>query len=358
MNIIHIIESTATGTLSIASMAANRQVEYNSVSVIYSRREDTPKNLSDEFSKKVYFIEQSMGPKDFPSCLFRLRKHLKQLSPDIIHCHSSFAGFVGRLASLGLKTKVFYSPHCISFMRKDIGLFKATLFKCFELIGCIKSATYIACSQSEKNVIEKALPFSKVELLENAVDLSEFDCADHSAISVDCQSSGRLARVVTVGGIRPQKGPVEFAAIAQQFKDKELEFIWIGDGDSETKQILTEAGVEVTGWKSRQEVIKELYRADLYLSTALWEGMPVSLIEASAANLPILARNCAGNIDVIEHKKTGHLFSTTASAIELLELYLKDEKVFTEASEKAYQSVFKRFSVERFAQQLEQIYNK
>ncbi len=350
--IVHTLESTATGTLSIANMAANEQAKNNDVSVVFSRRPDTPKNIESLFEPTVNLIEENLKASRFPFSVFALRKHLKQLKPDVVHCHSSFAGFVGRLATLGLNTKVFYSPHCISFMRQDISPIKKGVFKAFELIACIKKSTYIACSQSEYNAIKAALPFVRVVLLENAVDLSEFNKPAPTTNKCDTLP----IKIITVGGIRPQKGPVEFAKLANIFKKENIEFIWIGDGDQEHKQCLLDAGVKVKGWMPRADVINELAQADLYLSTALWEGMPVSVIEACAAGVPVIARNCDGNKDIINHDSNGYLFNTTAQAIEQISSHLVSPDKLNTLAKLAKQQVFTRFSVERFSSELARIY--
>ena len=53
MHIIHIIESTATGTLSMVELLANHQVKTHDVTVIYSVRADTPAGLAEMFDDKV-----------------------------------------------------------------------------------------------------------------------------------------------------------------------------------------------------------------------------------------------------------------------------------------------------------------
>lgn len=355
-SIVHCIESTATGTLSIMTLAVNHQAKVGkSVTVIYSRRDETPDNLETLFHDSVNLVEVSMKPKDILITIIKLRALLGKINPDKVHCHSSFAGFIGRLAAIGLKADVYYSPHCISFMRKDISKLKSFLFKALEAVACIKPSTYIACSESERLAIKQALPFVDVKLLENAVDLSEFNASSRQAT----KTNGQLGpyKIMTVGGIRPQKGPAEFALIASQFEDKDLEFIWVGDGDDAHRQALIESGVKVTGWKSRSEVIELLYQSDLYLSTALWEGMPVSVIEACAAGLPVVARNCSGNSDIISDGNNGYLFNDTNRAVEVINQFIIQPESFQKLAIKAKHEVFNRFSIERFSAQLERIYN-
>ncbi|CAH0527270.1 glycosyltransferase [Vibrio hippocampi] len=351
MKIVHIIESTATGTLSICSLMANIQAKYkHNVSVIFSRRKDTPDDVKANFDSSVKLIECNLSIVNAFRSVIRLRRELKEIAPDVVHAHSSIAGFISRMSCLGLDIDILYSPHCISLMRKDIGHVKKFLFRMFECFACIKKSKYIACSRSEQEVIAAALPNVDVVLLENAVVLSDFK---YNPIA---RTIGDELKVITVGGIRPQKGYLEFIRIAKNFKCKNVSFIWVGDGNDTEKKLLNEAGVTVTGWKSKQEVIQELYSADLYLSTARWEGMPVSLIEASAACLPIIANSCLGNVDIIEHKETGYLFNTTSEGIELVEQFIQDRTPYKKCAENAYHVVFERFSVERFSKELIALY--
>ena len=106
----------------------------------------------------------------------------------------------------------------------------------------------------------------------------------------------------------------------------------------------------------RADVINELAQADLYLSTALWEGMPVSIIEACAAGVPVIARNCDGNKDIISHGSNGYLFNTTAQAIEQISSHLVSPAKLNTLAQLANQQVFTRFSVERFSSELARIY--
>lgn len=50
-----------------------------------------------------------------------IRRYIKQIHPDILYCHSSFAGGLGRLAAIGLSCKVVYNPHGWAFNIKRTG---------------------------------------------------------------------------------------------------------------------------------------------------------------------------------------------------------------------------------------------
>ncbi|MFM0751476.1 glycosyltransferase, partial [Paraburkholderia sediminicola] len=170
MKIVHVIESSATGTLAVVRMVANRLArEGHKVYVIYSRREDTPVGLRAQFDPSIALCHIRMRGPNFPKVIWGLRRMLMSIEPDIVHLHSSFAGFFGRLASiLALKsTAFFYSPHCISFMRTDVSFARKLAFAAFELIACVRECMYVACSESEKAAVEAYLKRSAV-LVENA----------------------------------------------------------------------------------------------------------------------------------------------------------------------------------------------
>lgn len=60
-------------------------------------------------------LKQSFSPFYVLKKIFQLRRYIKQISPDILYCHSSFAGGLGRLAALGLSCHIVYNPHGWAF---------------------------------------------------------------------------------------------------------------------------------------------------------------------------------------------------------------------------------------------------
>ncbi|MBN3770517.1 glycosyltransferase, partial [Burkholderia sp. Se-20378] len=315
MKIVHLVESSATGTLSMVCLIANRLArDGHDVHVVYSVRPDTPPGLAALFDARVALHHVQMKGAGPLRTVFRLRATLTALEPDVVHLHSSFAGFLGRLSTLFAlrKAAFFYSPHCISFMRRDISTLKRLAFVALERIACARKCLYVACSESEGRAIRAWLR-QPVVVIENAVGGAPHVRPDDAARP----SSGPLC-VTTVGGIRTQKDPVLFAQIAQGMRARGMRFVWIGDGDDALKARLAEAGVEVTGWLPHDEVARRLDRADVYLSTSSWEGMPVSVIEAMLAGRPVVVSDCAGNVDVVRHLQTGVVYATAAEAVAWL----------------------------------------
>ncbi|RQS35660.1 glycosyltransferase [Burkholderia sp. Bp8992] len=354
MKIVHIVESSATGTLSMVCLIANRLArEGHDVHVIYSVRPDTPPGLTAMFDKRVSLHHVQMKGAGLLRTIGRLRATLNEIGPDVVHLHSSFAGFLGRLSTLFAlpRAAFFYSPHCISFMRRDISGVKRLAFVGLEWIACVRKCLYVACSESEGRAIRVWLR-QPVVVIENAVSTTRSSAPSDTA----GRQADRRACVVTVGGIRAQKNPALFARIAHGLRAGGTRFVWIGDGDDADKARLAEAGVEVTGWLPHDEVARRLERADVYLSTSSWEGMPVSVIEAMLAGRPVVVSDCAGNVDVVRHLQTGVIYATAADAVAWLERLAGDDTLRRELAWQASREARQRFGEERLFGELAPLY--
>ncbi|AOI61783.1 glycosyltransferase [Burkholderia diffusa] len=354
MKIVHIVESSATGTLSMVCLIANRLArEGHDVHVVYSVRPDTPPGLAAMFDARVSLRHVQMKGAGLLRTVGRLRAALNEIGPDAVHLHSSFAGFLGRLSTLFAlpKAAFFYSPHCISFMRRDISGVKRLAFVGLEWIACVRKCLYVACSESEGRAIRAWLR-QPVVVVENAVSAT----LSSSQPGEPEGPPNRPPCVVTVGGIRAQKNPELFARIAHGMRARGTHFVWIGDGDDAAKARLAEAGVEVTGWLPRDEVARRLAHADIYLSTSSWEGMPVSVIEAMLAGRPVIVSGCAGNVDVVRHLQTGVIYATAADAVAWLERLAGDDALRGELARRASHEARQRFGEDRLFDELAPLY--
>ena len=102
MKICHIVESFGGGVFYAISQIANEQIaQGHSVIIVYSKRWDTPSNFKDSFSKDILFLQINMSVginiKGQVVLLKTLKKIIKENCPDIIHAHSSIAGFYSRM---------------------------------------------------------------------------------------------------------------------------------------------------------------------------------------------------------------------------------------------------------------------
>jgi glycosyltransferase involved in cell wall biosynthesis len=351
-HIVHVVESFGAGVLSIVADIANHQMrDGHQVSLIYALRDETPKNWRELFDPRIesYFLSmvRAIHPiRDLQSG-WQLLGLLKRLKPNVVHLHSSKAGAIGRLVSLFYRrARYFFSPHGLSFLPNGGSVLKQAVFLWLEKGLALCPTTVIACSASEAEEIRRHLT-ERVFIIENAVDPTE--------IPVKTGLNPRL-RIGSVGRICPQKHPEAFAAIAKECKDLPLDFIWIGAGDAKGEALLRAAGVVVTGWMSRADVLKTLSQWDVYLQTSRWEGMPVAVIEAMLAGLPAVVSNVTGNRDVVVHGETGLIANHPQGFVQALTTLTEAPESILTLGKAAREAALSRFSISHMIHTLYQVY--
>lgn len=304
--ILYIVESFGSGVFTFLVDLINALDDECEIVVAYGERKETLKNFKDYFSANVRFIKvenftRSINIKKDLKALKEVKKIIKNEKPDIIHLHSSKAGVIGRLAISGRKVKMFYNPHGFSFLKLDDSKLKRVIYWLIEKIITIinPKCIIIGCSQGE---YEEARKLSKKSIcINNGINIEKLN--DETKELNERVIDFKKIKICTSGRIGNQKNPVMFNEIAKQFPN--IEFTWIGDGMQRNK--LTSPNINITGWKSRKEVLRILNDNDIFILTSLWEGLPISLLEAMYMKKVCIASNVIGNRDVIQDGVNGYI---------------------------------------------------
>ncbi|WP_117233109.1 glycosyltransferase [Vibrio maerlii] len=281
--VLHITESfgggVQTALYSYVKSSRNERFEHHLLAKV--RQADDTKQQSDQnFASETRSYNSLLG--FFKEC----RQLVKTLDPDIIHLHSSFAGFLGRFLPKKNGVKVIYTPHCYAFERQDISPAKALVFKTLEKTLLSRIDIIAGCSQRECELALK-LGAKHTTLLNNYVNL------DIPSYRVDMNNQTPFI-ITVLGRVSKQKDPEFLIDMVQNLngdiQDRGVRIRWIGGGDAELEQRLRDTGIEVTGMLPRDEVLTQLQQAHLYIHTAAWEGMPLTILEAAKVCLPMVLR--------------------------------------------------------------------
>lgn len=341
--IIHLTEVLSGGVLPVIAGICNGLCDKYRFIVVYGIRFDTPKNLEDIFDSKVKLIplpalKLKMSVKGDLAAIKELRKCIKDEKPDVVHIHSTKAGIDARVGLLGYNVTKYYTPHGFCFLRKDQNIIKHALLKGMERTLAKMCDGIIACGKYEFEEAKKIC--NNVMLVENGLDIHFVDCALDEA-----EEKTHEFTVYTAGRIGPQKNPALFNEIAS--KMPEYRFVWIGEGND--KKLLTSKNIEVTGLLNRKDVIKNAKNFDCYLSTSLWEGLPIALMEAMYMGKKCVVSDVEGNNELISKGKTGLLFSSVEDACELI-------RNNEDYGKKARQYIIENYSLSMMCKKYEKIY--
>lgn len=291
------------------SLAKHQSTRAATVTFAYIPRADTPGR--DELTRIVgaaRLVEFGDATLNTVARLRLLRSRIKDAIAtgafDVIHAHSSLAGFALRTLSGRARRQVVtcYSPHGFAFLRQDVGPVVRSTFLLAERL-CGNRAALIAVSPSESKIARDSLKVDAY-VLPNSGDVP----AGHRD-----PKRGAPIRVGMVGRVTYAKAPWRFAAAARRFSDR-AEFVWVGSGDpAEREKWLGDAPVEITGWLEGDSLVNELEDLDILYYPTLWEGMPLSLINAQLLGIPVVATDIVGNRDVVIDGETGILANSEDS---------------------------------------------
>jgi glycosyltransferase involved in cell wall biosynthesis len=321
MTILHVTEPFASGIATFLEHLVTNLPEHRHI-VLHGERLSAEKELEikSRFPPATTFIRWKFAKREINPwldlrALFTLRAALRIASFDVVHLHSSKAGFLGRLACtwLGLKA-VIYTPHAAAFLRTDVSAAKRKFYSLLEAFGSKFNGLIVSCCREEQKEFEARSIRSR--------------CVNNGTAITSIHKTYTREFVITGSGLlTAQKNPALFNRIAGHFRDNAfVRFVWMGDGA--LRDHLTSDNIEVTGWITRSQMNEYLSKTNLFLSTSAWEGLPYAVLEAMNAECCLLLTRTGGHRDLVTDN--GALFITPEEAITFINQCLESsERIIT-----------------------------
>ena len=228
-----------------------------------------------------------------------------------------------------------------------------------------RTARVIAVSQAVAESLYTTSIFAreKIVTIHNGIDVARF------AGTAKDSATDRKLRVGMVGHIAPIKGQEDFvraAAIVRAHRD-DVEFIIAGADKSHSREnsvaldklisdLKMEHAIKLIGWVD--DVASLLSTLDLFVSSARSEPFGLSIVEAMAAGVPVVATASEGAREIIEDDQTGRLVSVgdvEAMGATIIEL-LDDPTERKRLADNALANVQEKFSLDRMVERTIQVY--
>jgi glycosyltransferase involved in cell wall biosynthesis len=252
---------------------------------------------------------------------FKLFKLIRRDNYDIIHAHSSKPGVMARTAARICRVPcIVYTPHLFHF-KAFMPYFKRNFFKWIEqLLSRLATDMVVSVSQdaAREVVSDGVISADKIVTIPNGIDVKPFAVRDEKKqrrIRKDLKIPYDAVVVGMVARLMYQKAPEEFLKVASlvlKNTTKRVIFLLIGDGELRPHLEKICEAMHLTNslyMIGTQENIPDILQAvDIYLLTSRWEGLPITILEAMAAGLPVIASNIPGNNELVIHGLTGMLY--------------------------------------------------
>jgi glycosyltransferase involved in cell wall biosynthesis len=313
----------------------------------------------------------------------KIKKIIKEFKPDIVHTHAAKPGAIGRMAAAAMKVPLIVHTFHGHVFHSYFNSVKTNFFINTERYLAGKSTAIIAISDQQKKELVQDFKIAQEEKFHviplgfdldrfyNDQEQKRFKFRTEFGIADDELAIGIIGRLV------PVKNHYLFLkgiAHILQTSDKKIKAFIIGDGETraDLENVARQAGIKFstekdavhlhplvfTSWRSDVDVINA--GLDIVALTSHNEGTPVSLIEAQAANKPIVSTRVGGIGDIVKEGETALLSNVNdgeAFSNHLLRM-VEDDRLRLKLGSNSRHHVMEKFSYQRLVNDMSQLYHQ
>jgi len=302
-----------------------------------------------------------------PLTVVRLARHLRRRTPDVVFCMDHHnAMLVGRLAGL------MSGAGALVVASHSTGLFgRAGSFRASDRWLVEFTDRFVALSETHARYLneQEGIAAGRIRIIENGVDTSRYQPSDASiAVRDELEVGPDEDIVLMVAALRPEKAHEALIDATGRLvqKGRRLRVLMAGDGPRRgelERQIAARGlGGVVRMLGIRHDVQRLLQAADVLVlpSHPVVETLPLCVLEAMAAGVPVVASRVGSVPEVVRDGDTGILISP-ADPGELaagIDRILGDRSGAREMAQRAARLVEERYSVQRMTSGYEKMFEE
>ena len=274
---------------------------------------DWPTPISERMEKagvKIQYLDKKLG-QDL-SMVPKLAKVMKQEQPDVVHTHLDVIKYATLAAKLAGVKKCVHTVHNVADKEAE-GRIQKIINKTYFTLGW---STPVALSPLVKQTIVSSytLEERRIPVVYNGIDLSR-------CMPKERYCTGETVTLVHVGRFNEQKNHAgllqAFQMLHARFPQCRLNLLGDGELQQDMERYAGKLGIAdcVTFLGSQTNVYPYLHEADIFLLPSKYEGMPMTIIEAMGAGLPIVASAVGGVPDMLTDGESGLLVPCEPEAV-------------------------------------------
>jgi glycosyltransferase involved in cell wall biosynthesis len=288
---------------------------------------------------------------------------LRQLNPDIVHTHTSKAGLLGRIAATIAvpDAKVVHTFHGHLLQGYFSNLATKVLVFTERNLARISDVLISMGNEVKKNLLEVKIGRDDQYVIAlPGVKLNQPNLENREVLKFKEDHVGQVI-FTFVGRLSPIKRCDRILELArsEEIAKQPIHFLLIGDGELREKLEKDSIGLSVTfiGWQTRIEDWLAASDAGILLSDN--EAVPLAMIEAGYAGLPVIATEVGSMADVVINQVNGYLVETnTGDIIEKVLSIALDANLRKQMGIKGKELAIEHFSVAVMISKHEEIYSQ
>jgi glycosyltransferase involved in cell wall biosynthesis len=291
-------------------------------------------------------VRRALSPWRDPLGLVELLVLILRCRPDIVHASSSKAGALGRLSAwlAGVPIRIF-TVHGWAFAAYS-GV-RGRLYRLAErsLLPLTSATICVADYERCAGIAVGACRAEEAVVIPNAVDVGALP---RSA------PRGGVVELISVGRLRAPKDFITLARALARLERGSFRASLVGDGpdrsiiEAELARLGLSETVRLLG--DRSDVPELLALADVFVCSSRSEGMPMSVLEAMAVGLPVVASAVGGVPEIIDDGRTGLLVApgAVAALADALARLLGDRALREQMGRAGREAALERYDLPRF----------
>lgn len=316
--------------------------------------------------KESKWLERSINPFKDIFALIEIFLFIKENNIEFVHTHSSKAGILGRIAANLAKAKVIiHTVHGWSFNDYQPKIKKLCFIWLERLTARFTDKLIVVSGYDLQTGINNHIGREdKYKIVRYGIDHSEFNLtAQDLRKKLGIKSNDLVVGMIAC--FKPQKSPQDFIRLAFLVNKKlpGVKFILAGDGilRKEIERLIVEAKLRqqffLMGW--RRDIPRILSIMDIFVLTSLWEGLPISVLEAMVSSKPVISTDTGGVREVVFEARTGFLVPQRdmRTMSERVISLLKNEALRKKIGIAAKASLGDNYSLANMARNTENLYN-
>lgn len=313
-----------------------------------------------------FYSNQYLSNKPNPFEIFKAIKKIKEVvadfKPDLISCHSTAAGFLGRL-TIRNKIPTIFTAHGWAFTEGAPFLRKVILLLAEKLAGCY-CKKIICVSDFDRNLVLKykiASP-DKITVIHNGVEMTQINA------DIKQKDAEKSLKIVFVGRLTQPKDPLlllkSFNSLSSKLRNKaQISIIGEGPRRKDLEKFIKgnklEGKIKLLGSISREKVFEVLKKSDIFVLPSNYEGFPYTILEAMSCGLSVIASNVGGVSEIVD-ENCGMLIKRgdKEGLKKVLEKLIENPSLLLKLGENAKKRVKEEFSLGKMLEKTKEVYEK